>query len=76
MLATVASGGAGRPSPGWRAGIQEKKVCFSDNMRLTVLPFVIEQGFCAGGAQPPCQGLSGSKTHRLRYAAVGRKAKE
>ena len=27
--------------------------------RLTVLPFVIEHGFCARGAQPPCQGLSG-----------------
>jgi hypothetical protein len=32
---------------------------FSGNARLTVLPFVIQQGFCAGGAQPPCQALSG-----------------
>ena len=31
----------------------------SGNTRLTVLPFAIEQGLCAGGAQPPCQGLSG-----------------
>ncbi len=30
----------------------------SSNTRLTVLPLVIEQGRCARGAQPPCQGLS------------------
>jgi purine-binding chemotaxis protein CheW len=27
------------------------------NTRLTVLPRGIEQSLCAGGAQPPCQGL-------------------
>jgi hypothetical protein len=31
----------------------------SGNTRLTVLPFVMQQGSCARGAQPPCQGLSG-----------------
>jgi XTP/dITP diphosphohydrolase len=31
----------------------------SGNTRLTVLPFVTQQGPCAGGAQPPCQGLRG-----------------
>jgi hypothetical protein len=30
----------------------------SSNTRSTVLPLVIEQGPCARGAQPPCQGLS------------------
>ena len=30
------------------------------NTRLTELPFGTEQGPCAGGAQPPCQGLSGN----------------
>ncbi|MBP1777425.1 MAG: hypothetical protein H6Q86_3435 [candidate division NC10 bacterium] len=32
----------------------------SGNTRLTVLPFGMEQGPCAGGAQPPCQGLRGA----------------
>ena len=32
----------------------------SGNTRLTVSPSAIEQGPCAGGAQPPCQGLSGN----------------
>jgi ATP-dependent helicase/DNAse subunit B len=29
----------------------------SGNTQLTVLPLVIQGGLCAGGAQPPCQGL-------------------
>ncbi len=34
-------------------------LCLSSSTRLTVLPFEMQQGLCARGAQPPCQGLNG-----------------
>ncbi len=45
---------ADSPQGPWR----DMTKSLSSNTRLTVLPLVIEQGRCARGAQPPCQGLS------------------
>ena len=36
---------------------------------MAVLPFVIEQGFCARGAQPPCQGRCGESPSFLTLIA-------
>jgi hypothetical protein len=42
----------------------------SSNTRLTVLPFVMQQGPCARGARPPCQGLSGEPAISLAAVTV------
>jgi hypothetical protein len=41
----------------------------SGNTRLNVLPVVTEQGFCARGAPPPCQGLH-RKNGAIRFKAL------
>jgi hypothetical protein len=55
-------------SSGINGGTRGGRICWavagtlSSSTRLTVLQLASEQGFCAGGAQPPCQGLRGGKT--------------
>ena len=44
----------------------------SGNTRLTVLPFGMEQGLCAGGAQPPCQGLRAFRSDRPSLDAASK----